>query len=208
LRQGSAVAAEDGEQLRLQSVGHFTVIEELNQRDDQRRLGYEPGLSVDLAGQLRQRASAILCPRLRGGAAEGPGEFPVVLSPQFLDHRPCVESRIPNLEVTHGRELPHCPAVGAQGAQHDPHALGVAEVPLASCDLEACGETLHIPFEWARARLVEVVEVEDEITLGGGKGAEVQQVRVPRELHPRAGSGRAGQVVRHHGGRAAEDRER
>ena len=56
-------------------------------------------------------------------------------------------------------------------------------------------------------RLVEVVDVEDEITLWGGKPAKVGQVRVTAELRVDARLGRRGQIRRHDHRRAAVEGE-
>ena len=45
-------------------------------------------------------------------------------------------------------------------------AVGITEAPLARSDLDARREALDIPLERALERLVEIVEVEEEVTLG------------------------------------------
>src|SRR4051794_20481236 len=57
-------------------------------------------------------------------------------------------------------------------------------------------------------RLVEVVDVEDELALGRGEAAEVRHVGVAAELRVQAGHRRVGEVRSHDGGRPAEERER
>ena len=56
--------------------------------------------------------------------------------------------------------------------------------------------------------LVEVVDVEDQPPLRRGERAEIGQVRIPAQLHPQPGRGRAGQVRRHRQRRAPVERER
>jgi len=73
---------------------------------------------------------------------------------------------------------------------------------LASGDLEARGEPLHIPFPRTRRRLVEVVDVEDEMSLGGCEEAEVPHVRVAAALH-REPARRCRREVGCHGKRGA-----
>ena len=73
-------------------------------------------------------------------------------------------------------------AVLAHDAEHDLLTLRLREVAVAAADLEARGEALHIPLERAGQRLVEVVEVEDEIPLGRRVAADVGEVRVAAEL--------------------------
>ena len=57
-------------------------------------------------------------------------------------------------------------------------------------------------------RLVEVVEVEDEVALRGGVEAEVAQVRVAADHRRDAGGRQRGEVRGHDRGRPAEERER
>jgi general stress protein YciG len=53
--------------------------------------------------------------------------------------------------------------------------------------------------------LVEVIEVEDEITLGGGVEAEVAQVRVAADDRVDPGGGQVGEVLSHDRGSAAKE---
>ena len=75
-------------------------------------------------------------------------------------------------------------------------------------DLETGGQAFDIPFPRTRQRLVEVVDVEDQLPLGRAEHAEVRQVSVAAELHPHAGSGGVGQVIGHDHRRAPIERER
>lgn len=84
--------------------------------------------------------------------------------------------------------------------------FGVALV--AGGDVEAGGEALHVPFPGAGVGFVEVVDIEDQVALGRGEATEVQQVAVAAERHDQAAVRRAGQIVRLHDRRAAEERER
>ncbi len=74
--------------------------------------------------------------------------------------------------------------------------LGLEPV-LASGDLEAGDQSLEVPFEGPRQRLVEVVGIEDQMALGGTEDPEVAHVRIPAELRPESGVGRPGQVGSH-----------
>jgi hypothetical protein len=56
----------------------------------------------------------------------------------------------------------------------------MAEV--ARRNLHACGQPLDIPLERPRKRLVEVVEVEHEVSLGRREAAEVEEVGVTTQL--------------------------
>ena len=69
------------------------------------------------------------------------------------------------------------------------------------------GETFDIELEGAAEGLVEVVDVEGEVAVGRGEGAEVGDVGVAAELRNEAGVGMAGEVGGHHGHGAAEEAE-
>lgn len=62
-------------------------------------------------------------------------------------------------------------------------------------------------FEGAWDGFVEIVEVEDELAVRGGKGAEVLDVGVAAELDKEGRVGEAGEVSGHDGDGAAEEGE-
>ena len=70
---------------------------------------------------------------------------------------------------------------------------------------EAGRQSLDVPFEGGRQRLVEVVDVEDRQSLGRRVGAEIGEMRVAAGLHANAGRWRAGQIRGHHGGGTAQE---
>src|SRR5687768_18142765 len=79
---------------------------------------------------------------------------------------------------------------------------------LASEDDRAGGEPLDLPLPGPDVGLVEIVEVENERSLGGSVAAEVGDMGVAAELDMNPGRRRLGQVVRHDDGRAAQEGER
>ena len=50
-------------------------------------------------------------------------------------------------------------------------------------DDDARDEPLEVPFPWGRQRLVEIIDVEDDISLRRGEAAEIQQMSVAASLH-------------------------
>ena len=64
-------------------------------------------------------------------------------------------------------------------------------------------EPLHVPLERRRQRLVEVVQVEDEVALGGGEDPEVREVAVAAGLDLDPAPRRRAEVGGHHGGGSA-----
>src|SRR5580658_2876821 len=76
-------------------------------------------------------------------------------------------------------------------------------------DVDADGEALDIPFPRSRQRLVEIVDVEDEISFGRGEDAEVLQVTIAASLDVDARIGGEGaQIVRHEARDAAQEGKR
>ena len=76
------------------------------------------------------------------------------------------------------------------------------KVPAAGGHLEASGQALQVPLERPGKGLVEVVDVEEELPLGGGEPAEVRQVGVAAQLHDDARVRSSGEVGGHRQGGA------
>jgi hypothetical protein len=73
---------------------------------------------------------------------------------------------------------------------------------------DARGQPLHIPFEGAGQRLVEIVDIEQQCPLGRGEQAEIREMRVTAQLDrdPRIRARR--QVGRHRQRSSTVERER
>ena len=69
-------------------------------------------------------------------------------------------------------------------------------------------QPLDVPFPGRRQGLVEVVDVEDDVALGRGEAAEIQQVAVAAGLDMNARRRRGGEVGGHDARRAAVEGER
>src|ERR1044072_6768754 len=89
-----------------------------------------------------------------------------------------------------------------------PPPLRRVEATLAAGHGEAGGKPLDVPLPGPRQGLVEVVDVEYELALGRGVGAEVGEVGVAAELRLEPRAGRVGKVRRHHRCGAAVEGER
>ncbi len=125
-----------------------------------------------------------------------------------VEQVPHLDPGVPDLEVRHAGVPLHPVAVGGHGVEHRPTRVARLETVVAAGDVDARGESFHVPFERARRRLVEVVEVEHQATLGAGERPEVREVRVAAQPHLEIGRGTRCQVVRHDLGGAAQERER
>ncbi len=115
---------------------------------------------------------------------------------------------VPDLQGAHVRVAAHLLAVGRAGGPDDagPDLLGEA-VP-APRDGEACRQPFDVPLPRAGQGLVEVVDVEHQMALGGGQQTEVQQMGVPAQLGAQPRRRCRGQVRGHEGGGAAVEAER
>src|SRR5207302_8499133 len=97
--------------------------------------------------------------------------------------------------------------VGRDGLQHCAGNVLALERTVATGDADARREALDIPFPRTGQRLVEVVDVEDQLPLRRREGAEIRQVRVAAELHGQAGRWCSHEVASHDRGPAPVERE-
>jgi len=84
---------------------------------------------------------------------------------------------------------------------------GVFDVGGAAGKEEAGAEAFDVPLEGTAEGFVEVVDVEDEVSVDAGIGAEVADVGVAAELGDDAAVGKARKVVGHDGDGSAEKAE-
>jgi hypothetical protein len=115
------------------------------------------------ACERRKGAAAVVSARALDGLFDLARELPIVRELQLVDHLRRVQARVPDVEVTEIREAAHCLAICPDAGEHDVLALGAVEAAVAAGDLEARCESLYVPLERAGERLVEVVQVEDEV---------------------------------------------
>ena len=108
---------------------------------------------------------------------------------------------VPDLHRGHLGELRHRRPIGADRRDRGIASVGLAEAVVARCDREARGHPFQVVLERAGQRLVEVVEVEQQLSLGDAN-TEVRQMGVAAELNVEAGPGRVLQVGGHDLGRA------
>jgi hypothetical protein len=84
----------------------------------------------------------------------------------------------------------------------------VLEPPVPGRQHERGDQPLDIPLERAGQRLVEIVDIEHQVTIGGAEHPEVRQVRVTAELSVTRGPLLTRQVIGHDRRRPAIERER
>ncbi len=159
-------------------------------------------------GQLGEGAHPVLRLGLGQVAPEGLALLLARRGTPALGDRRHVHLRVPDVEVADLGQAPHRPPVllGHRGDDRPP--LAPFEGARPPGDGEARGEPHHVPLPGPRQRLVEVVDVEEQLAIRGGEGAEVGEVGVAAELHGEAAARGARQVRRHHRRGAAVEGER
>ena len=180
---------------------------------DQRRVGDDLQLVADHAGPLGKDTHAVARPRPGDVLHRLFGFFLAEASLAHLCAQPGhdvvdVHARVPGVERRHLGRVPHDVAVLGDRGEHHVAAIVGAEAEVAAADLEARRQALHVPLPRAGQRLVEVVDIEDDLTLRRAEHAEVEHVRVAAELYGEPGVRGGGEVGGHHQGGAPERRER
>src|SRR3954453_17270029 len=104
---------------------------------------------------------------------------------------------IPEIQVAHCREPRHRLAIALCQGTKDHLALLRWHFHLTAGYSKAGSKALQVPLPWARARLIEVVDVKDEAALGRGEEPEVGQMSITTELGDDARAGTGGEVVGH-----------
>ncbi len=174
---------------------------------DEWRVGGDDPAAVDDLGELRRGPDAILAIRLRHRLANQLLETLAFGTTRDLRQVVDLDTRVPDVEgIGHRREREGC-AIDLDRRRRDRTGLLGVQTVVPSCDHEARHEPLDVPFEGAGQRLVEVVHVDDEPTIGCGEGTEVGDVGVAAELDLEVGARGSAEIRRHHGRGAAEERE-
>ncbi len=166
------------------------------------------GFAVNLMDEAIEGLEAVLLMRLRDVLFDRLHLLAIGDRGQISEQGVDVQARVPDIEVPHRRESPHCLAVFAdRGENGGPSLLG-GEFAIAPGDLKACGEALQIPLPWPRKGLIEVIDVQYQAPIGGGEDAEVGEVGIAACLNPQPGIGGLGEVHRHDRRCATKEGER
>ena len=115
---------------------------------------------------------------------------------------------IPDGHEAHPGVAVHPLAVAADGRHRRLPVLGDAEAPRPAGDDDARGEPFDVPLPGCWKRLIEVVGVEHERSLGRREESEVAEVGVAARLDDDAGARGGREVESHHGRGTAVVRER
>ena len=120
-----------------------------------------------------------------------------------------IDPAVPDLERRKLHEREHVFAIGGHGAGSEAARPLVRHVRRPGRDGDAGRQTLDVDGEIdARQRLIEIVNVEEDVVFGRIERAEVHQMTVAAGLNRRAGNRLMREIGRHHGRRAAKKAER
>ena len=120
-------------------------------------------LTVDLRCELPQRLLAVLALGVREGGFGCRSLLRILDRPRDVIG---LHEVVPDLAHLHLGQPGHGLAVLARDHACDPPCVRLVELVVPTGDEEAGGEALHVPLPGAGQRLVEVVEVEHQASLG------------------------------------------
>ena len=102
----------------------------------------------------------------------------------------------------------HVLAIAADRPLRNLTSIGATKPVVATSDHEAGGQSLDVPLPRGRKGLVEVVDIEREVSLRRREPAEVHEMAIAARLHPYLRRGSAGEIGRHDGRRPPVEGER
>jgi hypothetical protein len=115
---------------------------------------------------------------------------------------------VPHGQCVHAREAAYRAPIGRYRREDVAPSFLPGEAVGPAHDLHARRQPFDVPLPWTGQRLVEIVDVEDEVALRRGEQPEVGEVGIPAGLHHQTGSGCSSQIAGHRQRRAPEERER
>src|SRR6202035_1363353 len=161
-------------------------VEQLAQRDQQRRHAAEAQLAVDALGEPPDRSQARLAPCLGERLREHDPSLRAQPAAEAIDQLACGEAVIPDVEVALVGEAPHALAVLTHAVTHDPLTTIGWQPHITAGDLGAGRHSLEVPLPRAGQSLVEVVGTEYEPAIWSRESAEVRDVGITASLHRNA----------------------
>ena len=118
--------------------------------------------SVGEGRETSERADPVLALGLGHGPGEATQDRRSGLVAPLVEDVLDAEPQVPEIEVVHVGELGHRTRVGGREGELHGLAVGFVEAVRPAGHLEAGSQALDIPLEWARERLVEVIDVEHQ----------------------------------------------
>ena len=138
------------------------LVEQVAERDQQRRDAAEAQLAVHPLGEPVDRPQARLAPRLGERLREHDPALRAQSPAEAVDELARVEPVVPDLQVALLGEAAHPLAILADARPHHPPPAIRGQTDVATGDLDAGRHPLDVPLPRAGQRLVEVVGPEDE----------------------------------------------
>ena len=163
--------------------------------DDQRRIVDDVPVPVDLTGEPRKSAEARPLTKL-GDTQRSPQVLGLFLAGDGEDVAQ-LDSVVPDVERPEHGQLRHAHPIRPDRVLHDVAIRPPRDPEIATRQRDARREALDVPLPRCRKRLVEVVDVEEQVPLRSGEDAEVPEMGVAARLYPQCRRGRRGEVVGH-----------
>ena len=205
--QRLGVRAQDVDQRPCLDPGSDSC-REIFDRNDERRVMDDFRLAILVVTELVEGLVAVVRPRFVYRLPHVRRFLGVQQRTETRQNLFDVQMGVPHRHHRNAGQLLHRFAVGAHRMTNDPLSDLCGIIVLATRNLNAGGQPLDVPFPWARGGLVEVVQVEDEMTLRRTEHAEIRHVCVAAELRVDSRDRGGGQICRHGERGAAEVGER
>src|SRR6266478_203236 len=154
----------------------------VNMRQDGRRLD-QPNLPVDGRRESAESVEIVLGP----GLFHDPGHVFSSASSEHAQGAFGIDSGIPDVQDTHVAVAAHPFSVGARALAGRFGPIRFSK-SIASRDHEKAGrESLQVPFPRTGQRFIKIIQVEQQMPLGTGEDAEIEQMSVTAKLGSKAG---------------------
>ena len=174
--------------------------------EDRRRLVGDPGFAT---GDEMRKVVVLVETALPGAPDQRRKAAPQRRTLDVLELLLKIDPAVPDLERRKTHESEHVFAIGGHRARREAARPLVRHVRRPGRDGDAGRQTLDVDGEIdARQRLIEIVDVEQDVVFGRIERAEVHQMTVAAGLHRRPGKRLMREIGRHHRRRAAKEPER
>jgi len=105
----------------------------------------------------------------------------------FLEKPLNIDLVVPNLESSHKRIISHPLAIRTHRCRYCRSRFAFKQVEVTPRNSETGGQALEIPFLRCWKRLVEIVDVEDDVSFRCSEAAKVHQMAVAASLNGKTG---------------------
>ena len=108
-----------------------------------------------------------------------------------------VDVRVPEIEHAHLAKLRHSLPVGSNAGRGCIPGKAFTEAVVSTSENKAGSQALHVPLPGCGERFIQIVDVKNDPSLGGGERAEVEKMTIAASLHAQSGRRRVAQIGGH-----------